>query len=230
MAQAFSIEQHPNIATIGRGFVNNCRMEYYRLSIPIPKRPWLWVRYRIVTILLLIAILAVALAWRRDHRRLSAQIEQLQNPNSSWGVCQVIGAPNTTGTGDIQTAWASATPDGSPEWLELEYDESVVPTAILVHETYNPGAVIRATHVPLWGKEQILWEGQDPTAVSSGGGVSRLPVSTRIKTGRVKLYLDSAAVSGWNEIDAVGIEYGEKQVIWAARAKASSSYGTPYFK
>jgi hypothetical protein len=34
-------------------------------------------------------------------------------------------------------------------------------------------------------------------------------------------------VPGWNEIDAVGLEYGNnKQVIWAARATASSSYGS----
>jgi len=38
-------------------FPTGFRMEYYRLSIPIPKRPWLWIRYRIVTILLLVAIL-----------------------------------------------------------------------------------------------------------------------------------------------------------------------------
>jgi hypothetical protein len=100
-----------------------------------------------------------------------------------------------------------------------------VPTAILIHETYNPGAVVKVTHVPYWGKEKVLWEGTDPTAVGSQGGVSRLPITASIKTGHIKVYIDSPAVPGWNEIDAVGLEYGNKQVIWATDVKTSSYYG-----
>jgi hypothetical protein len=201
-------------------------MEYYRLTIPIPKQPWLWIRFRIVTLLLLVAIAALALAWRRDHQKLSQQLYQLQNPGGSWGINQVIGAPNTTGPGDITTAWASATQDGQKEWMILEYANKVVPKAIVVHETYNPGAVVKATHYPKWGKEEILWQGADPTPTSAGAGVSRLPLKTAIKTGRIKLYIDSPAVAGWNEIDAVGLELDDGTIIWAENATASSSYGS----
>jgi hypothetical protein len=201
-------------------------MDYYRLTIPIPKQPWQWVRFRITTILLLVAILAMALAWHRDHQQLSAQLYRLQNPDAGWGVNQVTGPPNTAGPGDISTAWASATQDGQQEWLLLEYEKSVVPTAILIHETYNPGAVFKVTHVPRWGKEKVLWEGTDPISIGKNGWVSRLSVTAGIRTGRIKVYVNSPAVPGWNEIDAVGLEYGDdKQVIWAERATASSSYG-----
>jgi hypothetical protein len=200
-------------------------MEYYDLKIRIPKRPLQLLRFRISTALLLTAILALALAWRRDHNKLTAQLHPPQNPNGNWGVNQVTGAPNTTGSGDIVTAWASSAPDDSKEWLELEYDTSVVPTAILIHETYNPGAVVKVTHVPYWGKEKTLWEGTDPTAAGSPGGVSRLPITAGIKTGHIKVYIDSPAVPGWNEIDAVGLEDANQQVIWATSAKASSFYG-----
>jgi hypothetical protein len=197
-------------------------MEYYDLKIKIPKRPLQLLKFRISTILLLTAILALVLAWRRDHNRLAAQLYKIHNPSAAWGVNQVTGPPNTTGLGDIATAWASATPDDSPEWLELEYDKSVVPTAILVYETYNPGAVVRVTHVPYWGREKTLWEGQDP--VGANGGVSRLPVSAGIKTGHIKVYIDSPTIPGWNEVDAVGLEYGNKEVVWATKATASSSW------
>jgi hypothetical protein len=201
-------------------------MDYYRLTIPIPKQPWRWIRFRISTILLLVAIVAMALAWHRDHQNLTAQLYQIQNPVKSWSVHQATGPPNTSGPGDISTAWASATQDGQQEWLQLEYEKSVVPTAIVIHETYNPGAVFKVTHVPRWGIERVLWEGKDPLSTGSGGLVSRLPVTARIRTSRIKVYLNSPAVPGWNEIDAVGIEYGaSKQVIWAERATASSSYG-----
>jgi hypothetical protein len=57
-------------------------------------------------------------------------------------------------------------------------------------------------------------------------GVSRLPISAGVKTGRIKLYIDSPAVAGWNEIDAVGLELADGNVIWAESAEASSSYGS----
>jgi hypothetical protein len=154
------------------------------------------------------------------------RIYQLQHSNSGWGVDQVLGPPNTTGPGDIRTAWAPATQDGQQEWIVLEYDSAVKPVAILVHETHNPGAVTKVSHFPRLGHEKILWEGTDPTPVGAGAGVSRLPVAANIKTNRIKLYIDSPGVSGWNEIDAVGIECADGDILWAERAKASSSYGS----
>jgi hypothetical protein len=204
-------------------------MDYYRVTIPIPRRPWLWVRFRIGTILLLVAIAAILLSWRRDHRELTEQIQKMQSPSYGYGANQVIGAPNTTGPGDISTAWASAAQDDQAEWLILEYDTKVVPKAIIVHETYNPGAVVKATHYPKWGKEEILWEGTDPTPVTAGAGVSRLPVQIAQKTGRIKLYIDSQTVAGWNEIDAVGLELDDGKIIWATGASSSSNYGSNHY-
>lgn len=201
-------------------------MEYYRLVIPIPKRPWLWVRFRLGTILLLVVTLAILLSWRRDHLQLAAEIYRLQNPSSNWGVNQVTGEPNTTTFGDQVTAWASASQDGQPEWLVLEYDATVVPQAIVVHENCCPGAVVKATHYPKWGRERVLWEGTDPTPATARGGVSRLPVQIALRTNRIKLYIDSPAISGWNEIDAVGLELADGTIIWAKGASASSSYGS----
>jgi hypothetical protein len=205
-------------------------VEYYRLTIPIPKQPWKWIRFRIVTILLLIAILAISLAWWKDHQQLAAELYRIQHPSTGWGVEQVTGAPNTAVPGDIGTAWASSSQDGQKEWLVLEYDQSIVPVAVVVHETYNPGAVVKVSHYPRWGREQVLWEGTDPTPSTASGGVSRLPVSAGVKTSRIKLYIDSPAVAGWNEIDAIGLELANGEVIWADSAEASSSYGSgnPY--
>ena len=203
-------------------------MEYYRLTIPIPKQPWKWLRFRIVTILLLMAIVAISLAWYRDHQRLSRELYLIRNPTGGgWGVEQATGPPNTAGPGDISTAWASATPDGQREWLVLEYPQSTVPIAILIHETYNPGAVVRVTDYPRWGREKVLWDESIPTAVSPTGATA-LPVNTSAartrRTSRIKVYIDSPAVPGWNEIDAVGLLGADGKVIWAEHAEASSSY------
>lgn len=140
-----------------------------------------------------------------------------------WGPEQATGEPDTNGTGDLQTAWASATPDGQDEWLVLEYAEPVKPTAVLVYETYNPGALTRVTAFTLDGKEVELWKGDDPTTSDKAGGITEVPVNPGFKTNRVKLYLASKAVPGWNEIDAVGLQAGDR-IQWAEAADASSTF------
>jgi hypothetical protein len=135
-----------------------------------------------------------------------------------WGPEQATGPPNTPAAGDFTSAWASLTPDGQDEWLLLEYAEPVVPTAVLVHETYNPGALARVTAFKLDGEEVEVWKGKDPTAQGSGKGVSEIAVDVAFKTNRVKLYLDSKAVAGWNEIDAVGLREASGKMHWATGA------------
>jgi hypothetical protein len=198
-------------------------MEYFHFTIRIPKQPWRWIRFRITTILLMVAMLAMALAWWRDHQRLSAEVNRLQYPGPNWQPVEATGPPNTA-AGDGQTAWCHLTSDGQQEWLVLEYDTTVVPTAIIIHENLGPGAVRRVSHFPKFGIEQTLWEGTDPTPISAVSGVSRLPVAAGIKTNRIKIYLDSPAVPGWHEIDAVGLVSANAKTIWAANASASSSY------
>jgi hypothetical protein len=44
------------------------------------------------------------------------------------------------------------------------------------------------------------------------------------KTNKVKLYLKSTEVPGWNEIDAVGLLDAAGKLQWATKAEASSSY------
>ena len=142
----------------------------------------------------------------------------------AWGPEQATGKPDTHQVGDIQTAWASRGPDDGPEWLELEFGEKVYPTAVLVYETFNPGAVHKATVFTLDGEEVPAWEGEDPTPVGSGAGISVLPLNAHVKTQQVKLYIDSSRVPGWNEIDAVGLLSAKGKIQWAKAARASTTF------
>jgi hypothetical protein len=149
-------------------------------------------------------------------------------PKRPWGPEQATGEPDTNASGDIVTAWASQTPDGQEEWLLLEYAEPIVPTAVLVYETYNPGALVRVTAFKLDGEEVELWKGQDPTTPDNAMGTSEIPVKANFKTKRIKLYLDSPNVPGWNEIDAVGVRDKAKKMHWAVAAEASTTYAPPF--
>jgi hypothetical protein len=171
---------------------------------------------------LIIAIGAILLAWRRDHRRQAAEIERLKNSNRNWGADEAAGPPDTQGYGDISTAWASRTPDDQQEWLMLEFDE-VTPVAIHIYETYNPGAVYKIARVNVLGGEKVLWEGTDLTPRS--GGVGKFPLANAPAVTRIKIYVDSPAVPGWNEIDAAALIDSQGRPHWAQRAAASSSFG-----
>ncbi len=143
-----------------------------------------------------------------------------------WGPEEATGEPNTHPPGDIPTAWASQTPDGQAEWLLLEYAKPVKAVAVHVYETYNPGALTRVCVFDDKGNEVEVFKGKDPTGSDKEMGVSEIPVRIDFPIDRVKLYLDSPAVAGWNEIDAVGLVDSEGKKHWATSATASSTFKT----
>jgi hypothetical protein len=197
---------------------------------PIVTRRW-WPRFRrliqfnLQSLLVLIVAAAFAFAWWKEHRRYEALSRERNPARASWSVDQVTGPPNTPGAGDLQTAWASASQDGQDEWLLLEYLSRVVPSEVIVHETYNPGALVRVTVFDWWGTEHDLWQGTDPTPTTVRRGISKVKAGAPVTTRWIKIYLDSRTVPGWNEIDAVGIVDGQGNTHWARRAYASSAYG-----
>jgi hypothetical protein len=199
-------------------------MEYYRLTIPIPKKPWLFVRFRIASILFLATILAILLAWKRDHDRMAAEIAKLRYPYPRYEAIEATGAPNVTTPGDSSSAWCPATMNSGSEWLQLDYDAPVVPTAVIVHENYGSGMIVRITHVPILGAETTLWEGGYTAAAGPAGAIATLPVTNGISTGRIKIYLDTSKATGWEEIDAVGLVDAKGKTHWAKGAKASSTW------
>lgn len=145
----------------------------------------------------------------------------------AWGPEQATGGPDTAEAGDIPTAWASRTADEDDEWLMLEYEGLVIPRSVSIHETYNPGAVTRVSLFTLEGEEKTVWTGSDPTSRDAPRGETVLPLDVNFKTNRVKIYLKSRDVPGWNEIDAVGLTDAGGKTQWAASAHASSTYAEP---
>ncbi len=202
-----------------------------RLLIPVWS--WSWLQIRISTILLLILAASVYVAWQRDHTTLSdkiieleVELSQIQNVKTSWSIQQLLGPPDTAGFGDIVTAWASASADGQAEWIIAHFEEEVSPSQLHIYETYNPGAVNKVSVFTPLGNEVVVWQGTDPTPPTSAGGTSKIPLQTIWRTKKVKVYLDSPNVAGWNEIDAIGLLDQQGNTQWTRYAEASSSYGT----
>lgn len=176
--------------------------------------------------LLAVVAICVLLELPAMSRRSSHGEEILLMPagGRGWGPEQASGPPNTPQAGDITTAWASSSPDGQPEWLLLDYAKPVVPKAVLVYETYNPEALNKVSAFKPDGSEVEVWSGKDPTPPAKKKGIAAIPVKVEYKVKRVKIYLDSPAVQGWNEIDAVGLRDATGKTQWATKVQASSTF------
>ena len=176
-------------------------------------------------------------AWRETATWTAARIHQLEaewiaaHGKRSWGPEQATGAPDTPGAGDMVTAWASESQDGAREWLMLTYPPQIEPREVVIHETFNPGAVDRVLVYTCDGREIEVWKGNDPPRPGEARRTLHVAIATRLVEGdsvaRVRIELDSERVAGWNEVDAVGLVDGEGRTHWATDAEASSTFAQP---
>lgn len=142
----------------------------------------------------------------------------------AWSPSHAAGPPDTPGFGDIETAWASQTPDGQVEWLRLGFERAILPRAVEIHESFNPGAVTAVKAIAANGGPVVLWSGIDPLGTTVPGGVSTIPIVTDTPLDCIELTIDSPSVAGWNEIDAVALVDQAGTRHWAIDASASSTF------
>jgi hypothetical protein len=139
-----------------------------------------------------------------------------------WSPLQATGEPDTPRAGDLQTAWASKQPEMGLVWLELDFEEAVLPDAVRVHETLGPGTVAQVLAKAPNGTWVTLWEGEAPRAAAPSWFEPDLG-RAHSRTRTIRIVLDTDRVPGWNEIDAVEL-IGDGRRQWARDARASSSY------
>lgn len=144
-----------------------------------------------------------------------------------WGHEQAAGSPDTQSAGDIPSAWASKKPDGGEEWIKLDYDRFVDLDKVSVVESHNPGAISKVVAVLSDGSESLIWEGRMDPSTQDELVVSDFPAAEGVRARSVKVYMDTARVPGWNEIDAVQLVGRDGSKQWAAASSASSTYADP---
>jgi len=125
-----------------------------------------------------------------------------------YTVYEALGEENVyPNYGDLQKSWAPLTPDGQREYIVLGFEPHQTIHTIEIFETYNPGAIdtvfIRNANSGKWEK------------IYSKPAQTDLPKESRIFSiyfrettylvDAIRLALNSPAVAGWNEIDAVAI-------------------------
>ncbi len=127
---------------------------------------------------------------------------------TDWSEDQILGAPDTYPQyGDIGTAWSPLTQDDQREFIELRFPNPAKVQSVAVWETYNPGA-IDTIYVknPNTGQWQIVWQG---TAAPLDTPYARIFTvnfpQTSFNVTDIRLAINSPAVPGWNEYDAVAL-------------------------
>ena len=151
----------------------------------------------------------VLLARLEDPNLIAGQFATEAQASSQFGdegyaATQAAGEPNTPTAGDFDTSWASEIPESGEQTLELTYANSIIPHAINIHETYNPGAVIAVEAYDAEAGEWVsLWEGEAEAVEEPMRVFSPELTEAEFATDLIRLVLDTDAVEGWNEIDAV---------------------------
>ena len=127
---------------------------------------------------------------------------------TSWSAAQALGAPNTTGYGDISTAWAPASRDGTLEFITVGFATPTFASGALIRETWGNGFVYKIDAVDGQGALHTVWSGVDSSP--AGAAFNFMPTWTPtayLVTG-LKIYTDTKhSVGTWEEIDAIKL-YG----------------------
>jgi hypothetical protein len=125
--------------------------------------------------------------------------------SGDYSASRATGAPDVARYGDNLKAWASRLADSGPEWLELTFTNAVVAQAVRVRQVFNPGAINRIEVYDAAGVASTVFSGLDTNrypANQIAWFVAKFPPTLQ-PVKRVRVWLDSVRVKGWNEIDAV---------------------------
>jgi hypothetical protein len=138
--------------------------------------------------------------WATTVREFSSQFG-----TNDWAANRVLGAPDVwPRSGDEVDAWASRDADSQIEFIEVGFDHPRRLSALEIYETFNPGAIV---HVELLTESGGRLDVYEARAEPMGGGANKRVIDFGCTEARIvgaRVVLDSTAVGGWNELDAIG--------------------------
>lgn len=119
---------------------------------------------------------------------------------------QILGVPNKLPDfGDSPCAWSPADADSrNEEWIKVGFDKPIPLKQIAIAENFNPGAVVRVYAYDAAGKEYLVSEAPAAQQAVKGRMLHIFP-KQNIQANSVKIVLQPGKVSGFNQIDAIGI-------------------------
>lgn len=125
---------------------------------------------------------------------------------TSWSAAQALGAPDTFGYGDINTAWASASRNQGMQYLTLGFNTGVYSSGALIRETWGNGFVTQVDAVDQNGLLHTVWSGTDTSLAGKPVDFMVNWATTSFTTVGLKIHVNTEhSQSTWEEIDAVSL-------------------------
>lgn len=118
---------------------------------------------------------------------------------------QALGRPSKLPqTGESVCAWAPLYPDSpNEEWIHVGFDKPMNARQIIIAENVNPGAVIRVIAYDAKGTEHPVYQAN--AAARAEPALYVMLKDTSLSIAQVKVYLNTGALKGPNQIDAIGL-------------------------
>ncbi len=178
---------------------------------------------RLITVIALLVFsfeksTAQKIHWASEVVNFSSQHDNNVQGDHSFSAQQILGVPNAIGPRDLKRwAWASKNNDGGSEHITVRFSNGVKNVKqIYIAENLNPGAITKIILYDNKGKKKVVYENKNPKP--PGLMPYRMfrhtfsPTDFYVK--ECKVELNTKAVKGKNQIDAIGISdhHGEIKI------------------
>lgn len=157
----------------------------------------------LVYMLMALFTYAQEVQWAAEVIRYSSQYGQ-----TSYSAQQVLGAPNMLPRfGSSQVAWAPAKEDNTIiDYVWVRFEEPIQVQQIVIAENLNPGAISKIYLFNEKNRRKLVYENDDFGGFYGPGRLFRHFIDrTEYKVTSLRLELNTAAVAGMNQIDAIGV-------------------------
>jgi outer membrane protein OmpA-like peptidoglycan-associated protein len=147
----------------------------------------------------------------------------------AFGPEQVLGEPNAIPLGEPNSqAWSPKTVDEKEEFIEIRFAKSLISKQVAVVENANPGSTTKIELVDTNGKRHEVYKNDNPgpLAVKSRVLTVAFPPA-KYRTIGVVVTMNTGAVGGINQLDAIGIaDFEESFVKKELKAKQELVFDT----
>ena len=126
---------------------------------------------------------------------------------------QILGKPNVLPVSwQSPCAWSPARPESrQDEWIKVGFEKAIFVKQIAIAESFGAGAISSIILYDLEDKGHLIYKNQQTEPAATQGKMLNiyLKQKTTYRVKSVKIKLNTIDVSGWNNIDAIGISESE---------------------
>ena len=167
-----------------------------------------------------------ALSYRRnDALSWATSASTSSNYGGSWDISNLRGRPEVFPKhGDISGAWAQDSSDAGIQWARASFRADAPAIAVMIFETYNPGAIFCVVAKTDRGDEVVYYD--RPADAGERAQLLCVELPEPMQVLEVELWLDTSIGDSYNELDAVALFSGA-HLPWDADAPPPTPQRAP---